>query len=74
MIRHIKLSERSKIMYKIMAVEVENRKGQKKPIGDPFCFETYNDLFNATENMHYLLLSFGKHYNFYILSPKEISL
>lgn len=61
-------------MYKIMAVEIDYKKGQRIPKGDPFCFEIHKDLFNANENMHYLLSSFGKHYNFYILSLKDNTL
>lgn len=58
-------------MYKIMAIEIDYKKGQRIPKGDPFCFETHKDLFNATENMHFMLSCFGKHYNFFILCSKE---
>lgn len=56
--------------YKIMAVEIDYKKGAKIPKGEPFMFEQHQDLFNATENMHYLNYSFGKHYSFYIICPK----
>lgn len=58
-------------MYNIMSVEIDYKKGQKIPKGEPFLFERHNDLLNAMENMHYLLSCFGKYYNFYILCLKK---
>lgn len=58
-------------MYTIMSVEIDYKKGQKIPKGEPFVIEQHKDLLNATENMHYFLSCFGKHYNFYIICPKK---
>lgn len=57
-------------MYKIMAIEIKDIV-RKTSIGEPIEFEYHQDLLNATTNMNYLDMCFGKHYKFYILKSKE---